>query len=258
MKTGEESSRRKFLKQASLLGVSAITSPSELDRVPDYTGEQSGLGYRFLFQGDSITDGNRTRDSDLNHVLGHGYAFLIAAKLGYQLPQKNFHFINRGVSGNQITDLAIRWPEDTIAIKPDLVSILIGVNDAMSDMSGNKSATVLSFENDYRTLLTKTIRELPDVKLVICEPFLLPVGKIKDSPDRYMEAIGGRQAVARKIAEEFRAVYVPLQGRFTNTTKKYPPDSYWLWDGVHPMPNGHELIALEWIHQVSRTLKFIG
>ena len=190
-------------------------------------------------------------------MLGHGYAYLIAAKLGYAFPQKNFHFFNRGVSGNQITDLADRWPEDTIALKPNLLSILIGVNDTMNEVGGNKNATIPGFESDYRALLTETMRQLPSVQLVIMEPFLLPVGKLKDNWNRCQEAISGRQAAAKKLADEFNAVYVPLQDKFTKAAKQYPPDSYWLWDGIHPMPNGHELIALEWIGQVGKKLPFI-
>jgi lysophospholipase L1-like esterase len=257
MKNEQNPSRRNFLKQASVLGATAVASPAAFDKISFSEGGQTGENYHFLFQGDSITDGNRSRNEDLNHVLGHGYAYLIAAKLGYALPQKNFHFFNRGVSGNQITDLARRWPEDTIALKPDLLSILIGVNDTMNEINGNQNSTIPGFERDYRALLTETIQQLPSVQLVIMEPFLLQAGRLKDNWSRCQEAISGRQSAAKKLADEFKAVYVPLQDKFTKAAKQYPPDTYWLWDGIHPMPNGHELIALEWIGQVSKKLPFI-
>ena len=91
---------------------------------------------RILFQGDSITDGARGRNDDLNHILGHGYAYIIASKLGYELAENRPLFLNRGISGNRVSDLYARWNEDTFSLKPDLISILIGVNDAWRIVDG--------------------------------------------------------------------------------------------------------------------------
>lgn len=82
-----------------------------------------------LFQGDSITDGNRGRDEDPNHILGHSYAYIIGGKLGNERAEENLVFYNRGVSGDRISDLYARWNEDAISLQPDIISILIGVND---------------------------------------------------------------------------------------------------------------------------------
>jgi lysophospholipase L1-like esterase len=251
-------SRRNFIKKASLLGATAIVLPAHTDLLPIPEHEKGGEHYSFLFQGDSITDGNRSRNMDWNHVLGHGYAYLIAADLLYRFPVKSFQFFNRGVSGNQITDLTQRWPEDTIALKPNLISILIGVNDTMNAVNGNKNATISNYEGSYRALLTETKRQLPGVELVICEPFILPVGKAKDDWDLYHQEISARQEASRKIAMEFQTIYIPLQKLFMQAAEKYPPADYWLWDGIHPMPNGHELIARQWIKQVGKKIKFIS
>src|SRR3954466_4147847 len=86
-------------------------------------------GARILFQGDSITDGNRGRTADPNHILGHGYAFIIAAKYAAQFPAQHLTFINRGISGNKVSDLAKRWTSDALLLKPTVLSILIGIND---------------------------------------------------------------------------------------------------------------------------------
>jgi len=258
MEESKEPSRRKFLKQTSFLGATAFSIPSVLDAFPTAADTGSGQNYTFLFQGDSITDGNRTRDMDWNHVLGHGYAYLIAARLWYQFPAKRFHFFNRGVSGNQVSDLMSRWQKDSIDLKPDLVSILIGVNDTQNTVYGNKNATVFSYENNYRVLLQRTKKQLPEAELVICEPFILPVGKIGDKWSDFRREISGRQNAARNLSEEFGAIYIPLQDSFNEAAEKYPPGEYWMWDGIHPMPNGHELIAREWIKQVSKKIKFIG
>ncbi|MDP9080173.1 MAG: SGNH/GDSL hydrolase family protein [Bacteroidota bacterium] len=255
MANSKQSSRRDFIKQTALLGTAVVTIPSALNALPVNAG--GGENYTFLFQGDSITDGNRSRNLDWNHVLGHGYAYLIAARLWYQFPEKKFHFFNRGISGNTVPDLAARWDDDTIAIKPNLVSILVGVNDILRAVNGNKNFTVKTYEDDYRALLTKTKAQLPGVQLVICEPFILPVGPVKERWADYLREATARQQVAKLLATEFNAIYVPLQERFNNAATKYPPAEYWMWDGIHPMPNGHELFAREWIRQVGKHLKFI-
>ena len=251
-----KSSRRNFIKQASVAGAAALAIPSALDGFP-ITSDNEGNGFTFLFQGDSITDGNRSRNMDWNHVLGHGYAYLIAARLWYQLPKKGFHFFNRGISGNTVPDLAARWTDDTIAVNPNVLSILIGVNDTMHAVGGDKNFTIESYENDYRALLAETKQHLPQVELVICEPFILPVGRVKDKWADYQREVTGRQQVAKKLAAEFNAIFVPLQDSFDQAAAKYAPAEYWMWDGIHPMPNGHELFAREWIKHVGKKLHFI-
>jgi lysophospholipase L1-like esterase len=253
----KDTSRRSFLKQASILSAAAVAAPSVL-KASDISPQDGndGNNFTFLFQGDSITDGNRGRSLDWNHVLGHGYAYLIAARLWYDHTDKGFHFFNRGISGNKVTDLAARWQDDAIAIKPDLLSILVGANETLAAVQGSKDFTALSYETDYRALLTQTKQQLPETILVVMEPFILPVGRVKDNLDNFQREITSRQLVAKKLADEFDAIYVPLQDTFNNALKKAPAD-YWIWDGIHPMPGGHELIAREWLKQVGKRLRFI-
>jgi len=255
MNISKSSSRRNFLKHTAVFSAAVVAAPTITYALPS-DREKGGENATFLFEGDSITDGNRTRNQDWNHVLGHGYAYLIAAKLWFDLREKNFHFFNRGISGNTIPALTKRWQEDTIDIKPDILSILIGVNDTTGAVYGNTAFTLQSFEDGYRALLTQTRLALPGIELVIMEPFILPVGKVKDRWDDYLREISGRQAVAKKIAEEFNAVFVPLQESFTKAAED-PSAIYWLWDGIHPMPNGHELIARAWLKQVGKKLRYI-
>jgi len=252
--------RRRFLEQASGWTAATIATPASFRDLPvqkSNPGEE-GKNYRILFQGDSITDGNRSRDTDWNHVLGHGYAYLLAAQLWYEYPATGFQFFNRGISGNQVPDLAARWQTDALALKPDLISILIGVNDTLNAVNGNREAMISSFEKTYRDLLKLTRQQLPSVELVICEPFILPVGRVKEKWSDFYREISGRQEAAKNLAGEFNAIYLPLQQRFDEAAEKYPPSSYWLWDSVHPMPNGHEMIALNWRREVGKKLAFIG
>ena len=200
-------------------------------------------GARILFQGDSITDGNRGRSSDPNHILGHGYQFIIAAKYGDELAERHLTFMNRGISGNKVSDLTRRWQKDTLDLKPDILSILIGVNDLGSGVSAEQ------YEQQYDELLASTTNALPQVKLVLCEPFGLPVGKKKDSWANYQTDLAVRVAIVNRLAEKYHAPVVHFQRMFEDATKRASAE-YWIWDGVHPTYSGHQLMAGEWIRTV--------
>ena len=199
---------------------------------------------RILFQGDSITDMNRGRSADPNHILGHSYAFLIAARYGCDYPERHLTFINRGVSGNKVSDLVKRWKADTLDLKPDILSILIGVND----LNGGVSAE--QYEQQYDQLLAGTIKSLPEVRLVICEPFGLPVGAKKANWETYKIELAKRQAIVANLAGKYHAPLVRLQKVFDDACKR-APDDYWIWDGVHPTYCGQQLIADEWVKTVN-------
>lgn len=210
---------------------------------------------RILFQGDSITDGNRTRNNDWNHILGHGYAVNIAGRIWHDYPKAGFFFMNRGISGNKIPDLLARWKTDTLDLKPDLLSILVGVNDSAAALNGQAGFSINDYETGYRQLLTQSRVELPDVKLVLGQPFVLPVGKVKTNQQAWEQQINDRTKVVEKLALEFGACYVPFQQYFNNALKRAEAP-FWIWDGIHPMPAGHELMARAWITEVEK--KFPG
>ncbi|WP_256759919.1 SGNH/GDSL hydrolase family protein [Cohnella sp. WQ 127256] len=205
-----------------------------------------------LFQGDSITDGNRGRDGDPNHILGHGYPYLIAAKIGSESPEKEHVFINRGISGNRVSDLYARWNEDAISLSPDLLSILIGVNDAWRIMAGEPSGVTDRFEKAYVHLLDETREIFPDIGLVLMEPFILNVGAMADKWVDWQEKLRDYRRIAIGLANRYGALYVPLQDAFDEAAKETGP-AYWLWDGVHPTTAGHGLIAREWLKVVQES-----
>lgn len=206
-----------------------------------------------LFQGDSITDGARGRSQDLNHIMGHGYAYLIAAQLGAEQPQDRLHFINRGCSGNRIVDLYARWQEDAINLQPDVISILVGINDVGAAFSNNAGVSAQRFEKVYRLILEESRAALPRVNFVLCDPFVLPVGERKARWPEWKSEVDRRIEIVRRLADEWQTVHVASQELFDNACRSAPPE-YWLWDGVHPMPAGHHLLAQAWLKAVKEQL----
>jgi lysophospholipase L1-like esterase len=247
--------RRDFLKTSALTSAATLLIPGAAEAYSLIDNPKKG--YTFLFQGDSITDGNRTRNNDWNHVMGHGFAYLIASRLWFDQPEKEFHFFNRGISGNKITDLSARWQTDTLDLKPDLINILVGINDTEAAVQGNKENTPQQFETDYRSVLEKTRKELPEVQLVFGVPFVLPVGRVKDKWEIYQNELKPRQEIIKRLAKDFDGICIDFQKSFDDALKKAPAD-YWIWDGIHPMPAGHELMARQWMKEVHKKLKFVS
>lgn len=202
-----------------------------------------------LFQGDSITDGARGRNDDPNHILGHSYAYIVGARLGCEWAEQQPVFYNRGISGNRVSDLYARWNEDAISLNPSLISILIGVNDAWRTMSGEPSGVTDRFERAYRHVLEETKEVLPNAGLVLCEPFILNTGAPSQNWEAWSELLTAYQQTVRELAEQFGAVFVPLQEVLDKACQRADA-SYWLWDGVHPTAAGHELIARQWLSVV--------
>lgn len=212
-----------------------------------------GNGATLLFQGDSITDAGRDRRREDNvndaRALGTGYAFLIASHLLSERADGALKIYNRGISGNKVFQLAERWDKDCVALKPNVVSVLIGVNDIWHKLNGQYDGTVEVYERDYRALLERTERELPGVKLVVCEPFVLRCGAVNE---KWFPEFDGYRVAAREIATSFGAVFVPFQSAFDEATQKAPP-AHWAGDGVHPTMAGACLMARTWLDAVSRT-----
>lgn len=219
---------------------------------------------RILFQGDSITDGNRLKPLesrwDLNHQIGHSYAYPIVGKLTSMFPGK-YACINRGISGNTVNDLKTRWEADTLAENPDILSILIGVN-GNGNFDGNYPEGVeehlRSFDETYRFLLTSAREKNPDLKIVLIEPFILPVAQVKPHYDVFYPIFCRKQEIVAKIAEDFNAVFVPVQKKLEEAVEKSAPlltengcttdpCAYWMWDGIHPTEALHWMISELWL-----------
>ncbi len=207
-------------------------------------------GARILFQGDSITDGGRWRNStDPNHLFGQDYAYLLAARFGARYPDRHLVFINRGVSGDRVEDLLRRWPQDTLALKPDVVSILVGVNDVLLALQNHRHVSPQHFRATYDRLLAETVRELPGVKLVLGEPFIEPGARTRGDWAEWKREIDALRQVVDELGAKYHAPVVPYQRVFDAACRRAPVDT-WIWDGVHPTAAGHELMAREWVRVV--------
>lgn len=203
-----------------------------------------GQNARILFQGDSITDGNRGRGTDPNHILGHSYCFIIAAKYGAGYASRNLTFLNRGISGNTVLDLAKRWQKDTLDLKPDVLSVLIGVND------NGKGVTLEQFEQVYDKLLAEAQAANPKLKLVLCEPFGLVLGAQKAQSEPGFARLKPRREIVARLAARHGAALVRFQKIFDDACQRAPAE-HWIWDGVHPTYSGHQLMADEWVRTVN-------
>jgi lysophospholipase L1-like esterase len=198
---------------------------------------------RILFQGDSITDAGRAATPD---GLGRGHVYIASSLLRATFPERRLEILNRGVSGNRARDLEARWTRDCVELRPDLVSVLVGINDTWRRYDSNDPTSTGDFEAAYRRILERT-RDETRARIVVMEPFLLPCPE--DRLD-WREDLDPRIDAVRRLAREFADVYVPLDGAFAAAAVAVGPE-YWAGDGVHPTPAGHALIAAEWLRTVA-------
>ncbi|TDS11037.1 SGNH/GDSL hydrolase family protein [Sphingobacterium paludis] len=245
-------SRRKFLAK-SLLSLGAVTIGANSLRAED-AADQKPAGKIsiqqndvILFQGDSITDAGRNKDNlkpNETNAFGSGYAMIAGGTLLNKFADKNINVYNRGISGNRVPDLINRWDKDALALQPTILSILIGVNDFWRTKDSGSKNTPAQYKEQYQQLLESTLKSLPNVKLIIGEPF--GVKGVKHVKDDWYPDFLGYQQVAREIAKEFNAIYLPYQSVFDKAASR-GSGSYWTTDGVHTTLAGANLMAQAWI-----------
>lgn len=204
---------------------------------------------KILFQGDSITDAFR-KPEEINPAfqLGNGYAFLVAAKLGARNPERRFEFINRGISGHTVQDLEKRWRADSLDHAPDLLSLLIGVNNIIRRQNGSKDIPDAEVLASYRRMLEQMRAQNPGIRFLLMEPFLLQAGEVTAAWQAALKPI--REGIAA-IASEFDAPLIPLQSLFDKALA-IAPAAYWAYDGIHPTHAGFQLIADAWLETAEK------
>ncbi len=197
-----------------------------------------------LFQGDSVTDCGRSRETaEPNRDLGSGYAAMAASRLLADHFTEEYSCFNRGISGNRVVDLYARWKIDALNLRPDVLSILIGVNDTWHEFICQNGVEVPRYKEFYRMLIEWTKKSLPKTQIVLCEPFVLPAGAV--APE-WLPEMAERAAVVRQLAEEYNLHFVPMQQVLTEAARHVQPEKL-LSDGVHPTLLGHQLLADAWL-----------
>ena len=243
-------SRRRLLAGAALAGSGAAAGLTPSRAVAQ---EEDALpkGSVVLFQGDSITDAGRNRGAEGRAndagMLGRGYPHHIAAHGLSKFPELDLKIYNRGISGNKVPDLAARWDKDCLELKPALLSILIGVNDIWHKLNGNYDGGVDEYEKGYTALLERTRTALPDIRIVVCEPFVLRCGAVNE---KWFPEFDERRAAAKRVAEAAGAKFVPFQSTFDDAVAAGSKPEYWARDGVHPSVAGHGLMAKTWMQSL--------
>jgi lysophospholipase L1-like esterase len=185
---------------------------------------------RLLFQGDSITDCNRNRENPMD--LGFGYV----QKIQQALP--NHEVYNRGISGNRTIDLLMRWQKDTLDLKPDFLSIFIGINEVWHYHYDQKVLTPMMYEDYYKNLIKQVKYLLPNTKILLIEPFVFPIGVYQKSWD---VELFEEQAIVRKLSHMYNTLYLPLQDILNQKLSEYTMAQI-ADDGVHPTDLGHDII----------------
>jgi lysophospholipase L1-like esterase len=254
MAQNNESSRRSFLKNTAKASALAVAIPQLVSTAFAEAKVKKKIRINkddvVLFQGDSITDAGRKKDStDVNNAaaLGSGYAMIAASALLFDDADKNLKIYNRGISGNKVYQLAERWEKDTLNLNPNVLSILVGVNDFWHTLTNGYKGTIQTYRDDFKALLERTKQKLPNVKLIIGEPYA--VTGIKSVNEKWYPAFDEYRKAAREIADSYDAVFIPYQSIY-DKAQKDAPGVYWTADGVHPTLAGAHLMAHAWLQAV--------
>ena len=247
MKEEYRTDRRDFLRKAALstAGIAGVPYLASASTIIDNMEIPSDM--TILFQGDSITDADRNRGryyANDGGGLGGGYVYQIIAELLGSNPGKGFKCYNRGISGNKVYQLADRWNDDCLFLKPDVLSILIGVNDFWHTLTGNYKGTAKTYSDDFRALLDRTKEQLPNIKLIIGEPFAVKGGAA--ITEQWDKEFPEYREYARQIAKDYGAAFIPYQEVFDRALDNAPVE-YWCPDGVHPSIAGAFLMKNAWL-----------
>ena len=246
--------RRNFIQTVAMGTVASLSIPQIVSAAIEASPKGKKISLKkddiILFQGDSITDWGRDKKNNNPNdflALGHGYVLLATCKLLKDNPDKNFQIYNKGISGNKVFQLADRWDTDCLDLKPNVISIMVGVNDYWHTLGGGYKGTIETYRTDYKNLMDRTTQALPNAKFIIIEPY--GVKGVKAVTDAWYPAFDEYRQAAHDIADQYNTAFIPSQAIFDKAIE-LAPGSYWTGDGVHPSLAGAELLSHAWLETV--------
>ncbi|MCF7822934.1 MAG: hypothetical protein K9N35_02075 [Candidatus Marinimicrobia bacterium] len=185
--------------------------------------------------GDSITAGSRTSDNPM----GIGYVSMLNSMLPESQVLSGLEIINSGVNGHTVQDLLIRYQKDVVQHEPQFVTIKIGINDAYHEfISDDKRYRLEQYERDYQKLISLIQRELPEARIFLFTPYFIADNReepLYQIMSRYIQVVYG-------LGKEFGLAVLDIQKVFDKAVLRNQA-SYWAADQIHPIPEGHRLIA---------------
>lgn len=204
-----------------------------------------------LFQGDSITACGRDRNDP--ESLGNGYVMLAARALEEKYPGQ-FRFVNRGVPGDWLDKICRRRQEDILDVKPDYMSLLVGVNDVAVGIKRGGGIDVQAYMEQYDDLLNQVRRALPGTKLLLMEPFINEGEVTQGDIEAFEEGVAMCSEAVQLLCAKHDVPFLSLQFDLYDLEEQHPA-GYWTLDGVHPTLNFHEYIAQKWVRAFETYLK---
>ena len=207
---------------------------------------------KILFQGDSVTDAGRDRSDP--HDMGNGYPRFASAMIQDSFPDTEFEFVNLGISGNRTEHLVERLEADFMEIQPDIVSILIGVNDVWHHYAFEYVETTdEQFEKNYRTVLD-AIKSRTNARILMIQPFLLE--SVDPAKQELCEELARKKAIVKRLADEYADAYLPLDEVLHTMTEEEP--AYYAADGVHPTPDGACCIGEAYLGAIAPLIELLS
>ncbi|MDR3134360.1 MAG: GDSL-type esterase/lipase family protein [Prevotellaceae bacterium] len=272
----ENISRRQFITKTGWAGVASLAAPALIlpgaqkaqaaqasPRIVEANPEPVA-GQRFVFQGDSITDGGwgvicgaDYRNTWNPNCLGQSYVFSIASRIAADFPKAGMAFFNRGIAGDSMWNLQARWQRDALNLNPDVLSVLTGANNIIIMGDSNAGDSPCVFTTKLMDVLSQSKEKNPNLKIVLGIPFIFPVGNYISKWNTFSQVGEAYADAVRDAAIQIDAIVVDYKQLFDDATTEDTPITYWTEDGIHPTCAGHELMAREWIKQVAEELPFL-
>ena len=206
---------------------------------------------KILFQGDSVTDAGRDRSDP--HDMGNGYPRYASAMIQDSFPDTELEFVNLGIGGNRTEHLVERLETDFMEIQPDIVSIMIGINDVWHHYSHGIETSDEQFEQNYRAVLD-AIKTRTSARILMIQPFLLET--VDPAKQAYTEELARKQAIVKKLADEYADAYLPLDEILHAETEEEP--AYYAADGVHPTPDGACFIGEAYLGAIAKLIELLS